>query len=151
MKPNEQNDDIIDSPLGWVNDHVREYVESDGRKGHQWRGLPTLLLTTRGRRTGLRRRTALIYGQDSEDYIIVASNGGSADHPLWYLNLVDEPAVELQVGSEVFTARAREASGDEKERLWHLMAGIFPTYDKYRVTAAKRGRDIPLIVLERES
>jgi deazaflavin-dependent oxidoreductase (nitroreductase family) len=140
---------IIDSPISWVNQHIRDYVESDGQKGHYWRGLPTLLLTTRGRRSGKQRRTALIYGQDGADYIVVASNGGSASHPLWYLNLVADPLVELQIGPEIFQGRAREATGDEKERLWRLMAAIFPTYDKYRVTAAKRNRDIPLIVLNR--
>lgn len=146
MQPLEE---VFDSPVGWVNKHIREYVESEGEKGHDWRGYPTLLLTTRGRKSGSRRRTALIYGTDGQDFIVIASNGGSASHPLWYLNLVEEPQVEVQVGAEIFAARAREASGDEKERLWRVMAGIFPTYDQYRVTAAKRGRDVPLVVLKR--
>ena len=80
---------IYDSPEKWVRDHIEGYVASDGRQGHHWRGLPTLLLTTRGRKTGKLRRTALIYGQAEDNYLIVASNGGAADHPLWYLNLVD--------------------------------------------------------------
>lgn len=142
-------EEVIDSPVDWVNKHIRDYVESEGEKGHDWRGYPTLLLTTRGRKSGLRRRTALIYGTDDQDFIIIASNGGSASHPLWYLNLVEEPQVEVQVGAEVFTAHAHEASGEEKERLWRIMAGIFPTYDQYRTTAAKRGRDVPLVVLKR--
>jgi deazaflavin-dependent oxidoreductase (nitroreductase family) len=150
MKPYQQQNDILDSPVEWVNNHIRDYVESDGRKGHDWRGYPTLLLTTLGRKSGLWRRTALIYGTDDQDYIVIASNGGSAANPLWYLNLAEEPQVEVQVGPEIFAARAVEATGDEKERLWRVMAGIFPTYDKYRVTAAKRGRDIPLIVLKRQ-
>jgi hypothetical protein len=68
---------IFDSPTGWVQKHIQDYIESDGAKGHQWRGLSTLLLTTRGRKSGLLRRTALIYGQDGANYLLVASNGGA--------------------------------------------------------------------------
>ncbi|CUS06390.1 putative enzyme [Candidatus Promineifilum breve] len=137
---------IYDSPEKWVRDHIEGYVASDGRQGHHWRGLPTLLLTTRGRKTGKLRRTALIYGQAADDYLIVASNGGAADHPLWYLNLVDEPRVTLQVGAETFDARARTATPEEKARLWPVMAAIFPTYDRYQQDTS---RDIPLVILER--
>src|SRR5262245_51920684 len=133
---------IFDSPIGWVGKHVRQYVESDGKKGHKWNGHTTLLLTTRGRKSGRLRRTALIYGRDGEDYLLVASNGGSPDHPLWYLNLVADPKVELQVGAEKFKARARTANAKEKPRLWKIMSKLFPTYDKYQ---AKAGREIPLI------
>jgi deazaflavin-dependent oxidoreductase (nitroreductase family) len=142
MTPDEP---IYDSPNGWVREHIEEYVASDGAKGHKWRGLPTLLLTTRGRKSGKLRRTALIYGRDGDNYLIVASNGGAADHPLWYLNLVEQPEVEVQVGAEQFAARARVAGPDEKPRLWAVMSAIFPTYNRYQ---AKTDRDIPLIVLE---
>jgi deazaflavin-dependent oxidoreductase (nitroreductase family) len=138
---------ILDSPSGWVREHIREYVESDGQKGHLWRGIPTLLVTTRGRKSGLLRRTALIYGQSGPDYLIVASNGGSKDHPLWYLNLSQNPQVEIQVEALKFTAQARTATPEEKQRLWPIMAKIFPTYDRYLVTAAQAGRDIPLVIL----
>ncbi len=136
---------IYDSPERWVRDHIEEYVASDGRKGHRWRGLPTLLLTTRGRKSGKLRRTALIYGQDGGNYLIVASNGGAASHPLWYHNLVDDPHVTLQVGADEFAARARTATAEEKSRLWPVMTAIFPTYDRYQKKAT---RDIPLIILE---
>lgn len=139
---------IYDSPKGWVRDHIQEYVESAGKKGHRWRGLPTLLLTTHGRKSGKLRRTALIYGRNGENYLVVASNGGAAKHPLWYLNLVETPEVELQVGADVFTARARTATPEEKQYLWPLMSAIFPTYDQYQTKAAKAGRDIPLVILE---
>ncbi len=138
-------EEVHDSPAGWVGEHVRDYVATDGRKGHQWRGLPTLLLTTRGRKSGLLRRTALIYGRDGDNYLIVASNGGAAKHPLWFLNLVDEPLVELQVGADRFAARARPAGPDERPRLWAVMSAIFPTYDRYQ---AKAAREIPLVILE---
>lgn len=142
----ETQDDIFDSPTGWVNKHIREYVESDGKKGHLWRGVTTLLLTTIGRKSGLRRRTALIYGQDGDNYIIVASRGGNPKHPAWYLNLVDNPEVEVQVGAEKFSARARAADGEEKARLWPLMTSIWPAYDDYQ---KKTEREIPVIILTR--
>ena len=142
MEPKEQ---IFDSPQGWVRSHIQEYVESDGKKGHKWRGLPTLLLTTRGRKSGKLRRTALIYGRDGANYLVVASNGGAAKHPNWYLNLVENPEVNLQVGADKFTARAHTASPEEKLRLWQVMSKIFPMYDSYQ---AKTSREIPLVIVE---
>jgi deazaflavin-dependent oxidoreductase (nitroreductase family) len=93
-------DDPTDSPVRWVRDHIRKYVESDGRRGHRWSGADTLLLTTMGRRTGEPRRTPLIYGRDGDRYVIVGSKGGSPKHPLWYLNLVADPQVRIQVGRD---------------------------------------------------
>jgi deazaflavin-dependent oxidoreductase (nitroreductase family) len=139
------NEKVYDSPTGWVREHIRDYVESDGEKGHEWQGVPTLLLTTRGRKSGKLRRTALIYGKDGENYLLVASKGGAPTHPLWYLNLVENPEVELQVGADKFTARARTATAEEKPRLWQLMTDIFPRYDEYQ---AKTERDIPLVIVE---
>jgi deazaflavin-dependent oxidoreductase (nitroreductase family) len=141
-------DPIVDSPKGWVKKHIHDYVKSDGKKGHRWYGYPTLLLTTRGRKTGKLRRTALIYGQDKGRYLVVASNGGAAKHPLWYLNLLENPEVEVQVEGDTFTARARPANAREKPRLWRLMNEIYPTYDKYQERATKADRVIPVIILE---
>jgi deazaflavin-dependent oxidoreductase (nitroreductase family) len=139
---------IFDNPTSWVRDHIKTYVESEGQKGHRWRGLPTLLLTTRGRKTGHLRRTALIYGQDRDHYLVVASNGGATSHPLWYLNLVAHPEVEIQVGADKWVAHARTATAEEKPALWQVMSQIFPQYNAYVVKAAKAGREIPLIILE---
>lgn len=139
---------IFDNPTGWVGDHIRMYLESNGEKGHHWRGMKTLLLTTRGRKSGKLRRTALIYGQDGENYLIVASNGGADNHPLWYLNLSENPEVEIQVGTDKFKAHARTANAEEKPRLWAIMSKIFPTYDSYVVKAGKAGRVIPLVIIE---
>ena len=139
------NEKVYDSPTGFVKDHIREYVESDGKKGYLWRGVTTLLLTTRGRKSGKLRRTALIFGRDGKNYLVVASKGGAPNHPLWYLNLVANPEVEIQVGAEKFTAHARTAAQEEKPRLWNIMAGIFPNYDEYQ---AKAGREIPVVILE---
>lgn len=138
-------DGVVDSPVDWVAEHIRSYDSSDGAQGHLWRDLPTLLLTTRGRRSGAWRRTALIYGRDGENYVVVGSNGGAADHPLWYRNLSADPEVRVQVGADRFTARARTATAEEKPRLWRAMAGIFPRYDEYQSGTA---RDIPVVVLE---
>ncbi len=144
MAPQEE---VTDSPTGWVAEHVDRYVETDGREGHEWRGVPTLLLTTRGRKSGKLRRTALIYGKDGEErYLLVASKGGAPEHPSWYLNLVAHPEVEVQVGPDKFVARARTADAREKPRLWQLMTSIWPDYDVYQ---KKTGRDIPVVIVER--
>ena len=137
---------IHDSPTDWVNEHTRQYVESGGADGHDWNGVPTLLLTTTGRKSGLRRRTALIYGVDDAAYVVVASKGGAPDHPAWFLNLQANPDVELQVGAEVFAARARVTAGAERERLWQALAQIWPAYNEY---ATKTDRQIPVVVLDR--
>jgi deazaflavin-dependent oxidoreductase (nitroreductase family) len=138
-------EDIVDSPVGWVNQHIKGYVESEGEKGHRWRGVNTLLLTTRGRKSGKLRRTALIYGRDGDRFVVVASKGGAKKHPEWYVNLVENPEIEVQVGAEKFKARARTASTEEKPELWHLMTSIWPDYDNYQ---AKTKREIPVVVLE---
>lgn len=141
--------EIIDSPSEWVAEHIREYVSSNGENGHIWRGVPTLLLTTTGRKSGDLRRCALIYGVDGDDHIIVASRGGDANHPLWYLNLLADANVTLQVGADVFGAVATSLDGGpEYDRLWKVMTAIWPAYDEYQ---AKTDRKIPLVRLKRVS
>ncbi|MEW2477082.1 nitroreductase family deazaflavin-dependent oxidoreductase [Micromonospora gifhornensis] len=141
------SEQVLDSPSGWVAEHINRYVATDGDEGHEWRpGVFTLLLTTRGRRSGKLRRTALIYGRDGEAYVIVASQGGDPRHPAWYLNLEADPTAQVQVGADRFTARARTATPEEKARLWPMMTDIWPAYDDYQ---AKTERDIPVVVLER--
>lgn len=137
---------IHDSPTEWVAKHIEDYVRTGGAEGHIRMGVTNLLLTTRGRVTGKLHRTALIYGKDGDKYIIVASMGGSPKNPQWYLNLLANPEVELQVADEVFAARARTATPEEKPRLWEMMAKMFPNYNEYQ---AKTERDIPVVILER--
>jgi deazaflavin-dependent oxidoreductase (nitroreductase family) len=128
-------------------EHVRRYRETGGEVGHIWkRGVKTLLLTTTGRRTGKPRTKPLIYERDGDTYVVVASQGGAPSHPEWYRNLVEEPRVEVQVKDEVFPARARTATGDERERLWKLVNRQWPDYDVYRT---RTDREIPVVVLER--
>ena len=136
----------LDSALDWVAEHTRRYVETGGEEGHLWRGVPCLVLTTTGRRSARLRRNALIYGRDGDAYVVVASKGGAPGHPSWYLNLVDDPSVTVQVGAEVFRATARTVDATDKARLWPHMVAIWPDYDEY---ARKTERDIPVVVLER--
>lgn len=137
--------EVHDSPSSWVADHIQKYVETDGEQGHIWNGVPTLLLTTKGRKTGELRRTALIYGKHGSSYLVVASKGGADDAPAWYLNLSANPEVQVQIGPEVITAHARTATEEEKPVLWGKMAEIWPAYDEYQT---KTQRPIPVVVLD---
>lgn len=142
----QEDEEVIDSSVGWVAKHIRRYVETDGKHGHLYQGLPTLLLTTRGRKSGKLYRTALFYGQEGDRYLLVASNGGASEPPSWYLNLVENPEVRLQVRADKFTARARIAHEAEKPALWQIMATMFPQYNTYQ---RKADREIPVVILER--
>jgi deazaflavin-dependent oxidoreductase (nitroreductase family) len=130
----------------WIADHLKRYLATDGADGHIWRGVPTLLLTTTGRKSGKALQLPLIYGKDGDRYVIVASRGGAPDHPGWYKNLVAQPDVQVQVAADRFRAHARTATGAERARLWESMAKLFPPYDEYQ---AKTTREIPVVVLER--
>jgi deazaflavin-dependent oxidoreductase (nitroreductase family) len=128
-------------------EHVRRYRETDGEHGHDWRrGSSTLLLTTTGRHSGEQRTIPLIYGRSGEDFLIVASSGGSQEPPGWYENLKAEPEVHIQVLADKFTARARDATPDEKPEMWREMVDQWPPYDDYQ---RRTDREIPVVVLER--
>jgi deazaflavin-dependent oxidoreductase (nitroreductase family) len=130
----------------WMTDHIRRYQETDGADGHIWRGVPTLLLTTTGRVSGKPQLLPLIYGKDGDDYVVVASKGGAPEHPHWYRNLVENPAVAVQIATDKFSARARTATDQERPRMWKMMSTIWPQYDDYQQQTT---REIPLVVLER--
>ena len=125
-------------------EHVRRYRETDGEVGYLWNGVSTLLLTTTGRRTGELRTSALIFGRDAEDYLVVASTGGAPRHPSWYLNLGANPRAEIQVKAEHLAVSARTASDEEKPRLWRIMTAAWPNYDAYQ---GRTARQIPVVVL----
>ena len=138
---------IQDASHLYGDEHVRSYRETGGELGHDWKqGTSILLLTTKGRKSGEERTTPLIYGTSGDDYVVVASNGGSGDPPGWYANLMDDPEVEVQVLDDVFPARARTATPDEKAQLWDQMVGHWPAYDDYQ---SKTDREIPVVLLER--
>jgi proline iminopeptidase len=127
--------------------HVRRYQETDGEEGYVWReGSTILLLTTTGRNSGKESTTPLIFGLDGGNPVIVASKGGAPEHPGWYRNLSKTPEVSVQIKGEKFRARARDAQGEERERLWRAMNEIWPHYDEYQT---KTDREIPVVVLER--
>jgi deazaflavin-dependent oxidoreductase (nitroreductase family) len=126
--------------------HVARYRETGGEHEHNWKGTTTLLLTTTGRRSGEQHTTPLIYQPYGDDYLVVASKGGAPEPPAWYLNLQEQPEVELQVADEVFRAHARTATADEKPDMWRTMAATWPAYDEYQ---SKTDREIPVVVLER--
>jgi deazaflavin-dependent oxidoreductase (nitroreductase family) len=129
----------------WIAEHVKVYVESGGKEGHIWQpGVPTLLLTSRGNKTGTARRTALIYGRDGDDYVVMASYAGAPTHPDWYLNLVADPEVVIQMGEEIASGTARTVADEDRDRVWKIMTAIWPDYDEY---ATKTSRKIPLVAI----
>ncbi|MEV5682519.1 MULTISPECIES: nitroreductase family deazaflavin-dependent oxidoreductase [unclassified Streptomyces] len=134
------------SPADWVAQQAELYESSGGTKGTTQLGVPCLLLDYVGRRTGAVRRTVLMYGRDGEDYLIVASNGGSDRPPLWYLNLLAHPEVELRVETERFAAIAETLPEEEKARVWPRLVELFPRYAQYQ---AGTERDIPVVRLTR--
>jgi deazaflavin-dependent oxidoreductase (nitroreductase family) len=125
-------------------EHVKRYRETNGEVGYIWNGVPTLLLTTTGRKSGKERTSALIFGRDGEDYILVASMGGAPMHPQWYRNLQADPHGTLQVKADVFPVVARTATEEEKPRLWNLVTSYWPNYDVYQ---SRTDRSIPIVVL----
>jgi deazaflavin-dependent oxidoreductase (nitroreductase family) len=140
------------SEIPWIAEHIKLY-NSDPEKAHMWDSaplggpglLPTLLLTTTGRKSGEPRALPLIYGTTGESHIVIASKGGMPTHPLWYRNLEANPECKLQVGAKQISARARFATGEERERLWKQMAEIYPPYLDYQKAT---DRTIPVVVLD---
>jgi proline iminopeptidase len=139
--------EIVESALPFAREHIERYVATNGEDGHMWNGVPTLLITTTGARTGRRIRQALIYGRSTDGgHVVIASKGGAPNHPGWFFNLQADPEATVQVGADVFTARARIAEGEERAALWSQLCGIWPAYDEYQ---SKTDRVIPVVVLDR--
>lgn len=138
----------------WMVSHTRRYLESGGTDGHLYHiapagygemDVPSLLLTTTGRKSGERYIFPLFYGMAGTSYVIVASKGGAPEHPGWYRNLVANPEVEVMVGTKRLKARARTATGDERAKLWGLSLTFWPPYADYQ---KKTDREIPVVVLD---
>jgi len=125
-------------------DHIRRYQETDGEVGYLWNGVPTLLLSATGRRSGTVHTSALIFARYGDDYLIVASYGGAPRNPAWYLNLQAQPSAEIQVKGERIAVTAHTASAAEKPRLWQLVTDVWPNYDVYQT---RTDREIPIVVL----
>ncbi len=133
----------VDTDLSLLNEeHVRRYRETGGEVGHIWNGATALLLTTTGNKSGEKRTTPLIYAQDGEDYVVIASKGGAPAHPAWYLNVDKNPEVEIQVLDRVMPATATTVTGPERERLWQVATEVWPNFDQY---AERTERVIPVV------
>jgi deazaflavin-dependent oxidoreductase (nitroreductase family) len=127
-------------------EHVRVYRETNGERGHNWRGATILLLSSKGRASGEQRTTPLIYRTDGEHWVVVASKGGAPKDPSWFRNLEADPEAQIQVRAEKVPVLAKAAEGDERRRLWALMTEAWPAYDDYQ---ARTEREIPVVVLSR--
>jgi deazaflavin-dependent oxidoreductase (nitroreductase family) len=127
-------------------EHVRVYRETGGEHGYHWRGTTILLLTTQGRTSGEPRTTPLIHRTDGDRWVVVASKGGAPEHPSWYENLLADPEATIQVKGDEIPVRATTATGEERSRLWSLMAEVWPAYDDYK---QKTDREIPVVVFTR--
>jgi deazaflavin-dependent oxidoreductase (nitroreductase family) len=137
----------------WMVEHANRYLSSGGTDGHMYKmsrpGVPevtpSLLLTTTGRKSGEKFIFPLFYGKTGESYIVVASKGGAPKHPSWYLNILANPDVEVQVGTAKLKARARTAAGTERAQLWQKALEFWPPYADYQ---KKTEREIPVVVLD---
>ena len=131
----------------WVRDQVELYESSGGTKGTTLRdtGLPVVIVTNRGARSGKLRKTPLMRVEHEGHYAAVASQGGAPTHPAWYQNLLVEPLVEVQDGPQKRDCRARELAGAEREQWWERAVAAFPPYAEYQ---RRTERQIPVFVLE---
>jgi F420H(2)-dependent quinone reductase len=137
------------SPWDWVREQVEAYERSGGREGNTLRdtGLPVVIVTSRGRHSGKVRKTPLMRVEHGGEYALVASMGGAPTHPVWYHNLMADPAnVTIQDGPEPFPVTVREASGDERAEWWERAVAAFPPYAEYQ---QKTERQIPVLVASR--
>ena len=129
----------------WVRDQVELYESSGGTQGTTIRGLPVVIVTNRGVKSGKLRKTPLMRVEHEGHYLAVASQGGAPKHPSWYFNLLADPYVEVQDGPIRGDYVAREITGDEKREWWKRAVAAYPPYREYQ---AKTRRDIPVFVLE---
>ncbi|UYN95672.1 MAG: nitroreductase family deazaflavin-dependent oxidoreductase [Enhydrobacter sp.] len=139
----------------WMKDHVDRYLKSDGKDGHMYTAsfpnmkpltVPSLLLVTKGRKSGEKHLFPLFYGTAGNGYYVVASKGGAPDHPGWYKNMLVHPEVEIQVGTKHLKARARTTSGAERQKLWDEAVKFWPSYADYQKKVPDR--EIPVVMLD---
>ena len=137
------------SPTGWVREQVEVYESSGGQRGNTLRdtGMPVIIVTTRGNKTGTLRKIPLMRVEHGGEYALVASLGGAPKHPVWYYNLKADPtAVTIQDGPEPFDVEVREVTGEEREAWWERAVAAFPPYAEYQ---AKTQRTIPVFIASR--
>ena len=144
--------DIPANIVDIIGGHIRLYLE-DPEKAHMWDSspigvpgpVPTLLLTTTGRKSGKPRHVVLLYVEDDGRYVVIGSKGGNPEDPIWFLNLQEDPDCEIRVSTYRTRARARVLAGEERERQWQKVTARHPVYLKYQ---ARTERQIPLVLLE---
>ncbi|MDV9187393.1 nitroreductase family deazaflavin-dependent oxidoreductase [Streptomyces sp. SR27] len=134
------------SPTKWVRDQVELYESSGGTEGTTMRGMPVVLVTNVGVRSGKLRKTPLMRVEHEGAYALVASNGGAVEHPVWFHNLVASPRVEVRDGPRVWDMKTRVVSGKERAEWWERAVAAFPDYADYQV---RTDREIPVFVAER--
>lgn len=139
----------------WMKDHADRYLSSGGTDGHLYTisrpgvpdmTVPSLLLVTTGRKSGQSYVFPLFYGRAGGSYFVIASKGGAPEHPGWYRNILSDPQVSIQVGTEKMQAQARTATGEERAQLWKQAVAFFPPYADYQIKSV--GREIPVVVLD---
>jgi F420H(2)-dependent quinone reductase len=139
------------SPLGWVRRQIERYEATDGREANTLRdtGLPIVVFTTRGRKSGKIRKMALMRVEHDGNYALVGSQGGAPEHPDWYYNLKADPdALMVHDGADRFDARARELKGEEREIWWQRAVAAYPPYAQYQ---KRTDRQIPVLLAEHRS
>lgn len=139
--------EYVPSPSQWVREQVELYERTNGAEGGTLRGMPVVIVTNRGARSGKLRKTPLMRVEHGGTYAVVASQGGAPEHPEWYHNLAADPLVELQDGAQKWDMRARELEGDERAEWWERSVATFPPYAEYQ---EKTDRLIPVFLLERQ-
>lgn len=141
-------DEYLPSTSAWVAEQVERYEGSGGTEALTLRdtGLPVIIVTNRGRKTGAIRKTPLMRVADGQNYILIASQGGAPTHPLWYHNLLADPRVEIRDKTEVYPMQVREVTDPaERQRLWELAVAAYPPYEQYQ---KKTDRRIPVLLAE---
>ncbi|GAA4991045.1 nitroreductase family deazaflavin-dependent oxidoreductase [Yinghuangia aomiensis] len=138
--------EYVPSTQKWVRNQVEAYESSGGVEGTTFRGMPVVVLTTRGAKSGVLRKTPVMRVVHNGAYAVVASQGGAPVHPQWYHNLAADPRAELQDGPRRQDMAAREVTGDEKTLWWARAVEAYPDYAEYQ---EKTDREIPVLVLER--
>ena len=138
--------EYVPSPAEWVRDQVELYERTDGAEGAELRGMPVVIVTHRGRRTGAVRKTPLMRVADGDAYVLVGSLGGAPQNPVWVYNLMADPDIELRDRAEVTSMRARLVEDpEERARLWRLAVEAYPDYEDYQ---QRTERVIPLFRAE---
>jgi deazaflavin-dependent oxidoreductase (nitroreductase family) len=125
---------------------IEEFRANEGKVGGMFAGAPMILITHKGAKSGKEYTSPLVYTRDADNVVIIASKGGAPEDPQWFRNLVANPDVTVEIGTEKYAGHARVAAGAERDRLFRAQADLMPNFDEY---ASKTTRTIPVVVIER--